>query len=434
VSEIFISYRRIDSEAAGGHLYSDLCDGFGKGTVFMDRRKGGIPWGADFGKSLNEALNRCQVLIALIGQQWASCERSPGVRRLDAPDDWVRCEIATALRQEKPVLPILLQGTPPPREDQLPAELSDLGFHRLQAYPVSEFNWEADMQRLFAALAMIPRLKVLHNLATSETGIRFLERLIRDNPIAADAVSRSRAVIETTDREIEEVRLLKVIHDALHEIESKCLIPIRAPDRQLSVDGCRRKFVQQDRAIRAALGALTVVVPELPVLLAVDLPGHLSAAGEVFEAATASPTPNDHDLVVARLEELVGHIPVRLNDAIDDAATRLQLRQLLDLMATIGDLLRPQAGEDNELRPLLEGITALDELRRELALRVSEHGLLQSLDNFLRETVGGQRRAGTSGRIAPATLAADWNHVRRLRARFKGPFTEEVEAGHHILE
>jgi hypothetical protein len=148
----------------------------------------------------------------------------------------------------------------------------------------------------------------------------------------------------------------------------------------------------------------------------------------------ASRAAEDNDRVVGKLEELVGEIPVRLNDAIDNAATRLQLRQLSELMATVGDLLRPKAGGDAELKPLLEGIDALDDLRGELSQRVREHGLLQSLDNFLRETVGGQRRAGTSGRIEPATLVADWNHIRRLRARFKGPFSAEVDEGHQLLE
>ena len=34
-------------------------------------------------------------------------------------------------------------------------------------------------------------------------------------------------MIETADRVVDEIRLLKNIHDALHEIESKSLIPVR---------------------------------------------------------------------------------------------------------------------------------------------------------------------------------------------------------------
>lgn len=431
--EIFISYRRIDTEASGGHLLADLRNYFGEDSVFMDTRRGGIAWGADWEKSLNDALRRCELLLALIGPQWARCERAPGQRRLDAPDDWVRGEIATVLRMGKPVLPVLFQGAPVPSEAELPEELRMLRFHKLQAYAVSEANWEADTRRLFEALSQTTRLKQLHDLASSETGIRLLEQLIGERPEVADAVSRSRAVIETADREVDEIRLLKATHDALHEIESKCLIPIRDTATLLPLDGFGRKFAQLDRMIRNALAELAALVPELPVLLEIDLPGHLVAVAEAFHAATAGPDAAARDALVGKLEELIGEIPVRLNDAIDNAATQMQLRQLLELMATVGQLLRPAASGDQELKPMIEGIESLDELRVELALRVREHGLLQSLDNFLRETVGGQRRAGTAGRIGPATLVADWNHVCRLRARFKAPFSEEVEDGHQIL-
>jgi hypothetical protein len=205
--EIFISYRRVDSETSGGHLYADLCRAFGAESVFMDKRRGGIKWGADWEKSLNDALEGCEVLIALIGPHWATCERSPGVRRLDVPDDWVRGEIAAVLRQSKLVLPVLFQDAPAPSEDRIPDDLSALNFHKRQAYPISESNWEADTQRLFDALATIPRLKQLHDLATTETGIRLLEKLVRDDRTVAAAVIQSTAEIETTDREVDESRV-----------------------------------------------------------------------------------------------------------------------------------------------------------------------------------------------------------------------------------
>src|SRR6516225_4100962 len=84
--EIFISYRRVDTEASGGHLHADLGRLFGSNSVFMDTRPGGIPWGANWEKWLKDALEGCEALIVLIGPHWATCERSPGLRRLDVPD------------------------------------------------------------------------------------------------------------------------------------------------------------------------------------------------------------------------------------------------------------------------------------------------------------------------------------------------------------
>jgi hypothetical protein len=436
--DIFISYRRVDTEASGGHLYADLCRLFGSNSVFMDTRSGGIPWGADWEKSLNDALEGCEALIVLIGPQWVTCERSPGLRRLDAPDDWVRREIATVLKREKPALvaPVLFQGAPPAALDGLPDDLRALGFHKRQAYQISESNWEVDTKRLVDALATaIPRLRQLHDLATAETGIRLLEKLIRENRKVSDAISRSWLLIENTDRGIDEIRLLKDIHDALHEIESKCLIPLRNGGTGLPVDGFRRKFVQQERAIRAWLCELAPIVAELPVLLQVDLPDHLMAGSVAFQNVAVSRSADDHVLVVSKLEELVSEIPVRLNDAIENAGRQVELRRLMDMMATVVSVLNPAGpASDSELRPMIDGIAALGGLRDELTLRMREHGVLQSLDNFLRSMVSGQRRAGTAGRIESATLVTNWDFIKRLRSRFKEPFSPEMEEGHRNLQ
>jgi TIR domain len=225
--EIFINYRRIDTMESAGHLYADLCRMFGKDAVFMDTRRS-IPWGADWDRALKDGLENCEVLVALIGPQWTTCERSPGMRALDAPDDWVRNEIATALKRSKKVLPVLIRRDKPPSEGELPAELCDLRFQFNEAYPISEVHWEEETGQLVTALKELTKLKQLYDLTTGERGIRLLEQLIRQNAKVADKVSRSRVVIETTDRGVDEIRLLKNIHDALHEIESKSLIPIRS--------------------------------------------------------------------------------------------------------------------------------------------------------------------------------------------------------------
>jgi hypothetical protein len=64
--EIFINYRRVDTEAWGGHLYSDLRRQFGENAVFMDTRRS-ITWGADWDFKLKDALENCEVMLALIG-------------------------------------------------------------------------------------------------------------------------------------------------------------------------------------------------------------------------------------------------------------------------------------------------------------------------------------------------------------------------------
>lgn len=61
-----------------------------------------------------------------------------------------------------------------------------------------------------------------------------------------------------------EIRLLKGIHDALHEIEAKCLMPLAGAAAGAGVgagaalppEGFRRKFVQLHNVIRALLAEL----------------------------------------------------------------------------------------------------------------------------------------------------------------------------------
>ncbi len=155
--EIFISYRRVDTEESGSHLYDNLSQVFGENSVFMDIKPRGIPWGADNEKATGQALEECEACVVLIGPRWLTCTRD-GRRRLDAPDDWVRREIVAALGSSKQVFPVLLKGASPPEEKDIPEELRLLRFHCIQAHPVSETRWEQDTQLLFEKLTLIPKL------------------------------------------------------------------------------------------------------------------------------------------------------------------------------------------------------------------------------------------------------------------------------------
>jgi hypothetical protein len=70
-----------------------------------------IPLGANFAKVLGEEVAKCDVLLAIIGPGWIDARDEDGRRRLENPHDFVRIEIATALKRVIPVIPVLLQGT-----------------------------------------------------------------------------------------------------------------------------------------------------------------------------------------------------------------------------------------------------------------------------------------------------------------------------------
>jgi len=146
---IFLSYRRADTAGYAGRLSEALRKQFGEGSVFQDVEA--IRPGSDFGHEIDGAISRCQVLVVLIGDTWAT-ERSPdGGRRLEDSDDFVRLEITTAFRRGTRVLPVLVEGAKMPREEELPPDLKPLA--RVQALELSDSRWEYDYGQLVRAIA-----------------------------------------------------------------------------------------------------------------------------------------------------------------------------------------------------------------------------------------------------------------------------------------
>ncbi|ASW54246.1 toll/interleukin-1 receptor domain-containing protein [Plantactinospora sp. KBS50] len=126
-SRIFVSYRKSDQAAVAILLDESMRARFGDEAVFRDSRS--IPLGADFRSKLWHALKESDVLLAVIGERWLSAEQD-GVRRLDMPDDYVRLEIANALRFGLDVVPVLVGDTPLPSVDDLPRDLRELAYRQ----------------------------------------------------------------------------------------------------------------------------------------------------------------------------------------------------------------------------------------------------------------------------------------------------------------
>jgi hypothetical protein len=144
MSKIFISYRRDDAEEAAGRLSDHLVSQFGSENIFMD--VDGISPGQDFRKAIDEILTKCDVLLAVVGKNWLDCKDEAGNRRLDDPRDFVRLEIANALKRDIPVIPVRVQGAYLPKADQLPDELKDFVFRN--AFELTHERWNSDVHLL----------------------------------------------------------------------------------------------------------------------------------------------------------------------------------------------------------------------------------------------------------------------------------------------
>jgi formylglycine-generating enzyme required for sulfatase activity len=150
VGGIFISYRRGDSEGQARALSIELANYVGEGSVFMDVDS--IALGRDFRQSLHESLESCDAVLALIGPNWLDIRDPAGRRRLDDPDDFVRQEIAAALKRSIPVTPVLLQGASMPAQERLPDDLKDLVFRN--GFELSHMRWHSDVREMAQRLGL----------------------------------------------------------------------------------------------------------------------------------------------------------------------------------------------------------------------------------------------------------------------------------------
>jgi formylglycine-generating enzyme required for sulfatase activity len=121
---IFINYRRDDAPGVDGRLGDRLAKNFSRRAIFMD--VDAMRPGLDFVKQLEEQVSKCDVLLAIIGPNWSKAADEKGQRRLDQERDYVRIEIASALKREIPVIPVLVNGAVMPSEEDLPDDLKPL--------------------------------------------------------------------------------------------------------------------------------------------------------------------------------------------------------------------------------------------------------------------------------------------------------------------
>jgi len=146
---IFISYRRSDSADVTGRIYDRLVQSFEKEFIFKDVDS--IPIGLDFRDVLDKAVKKCDIFLAIIGNQWLESKNDDGSRRIDDPGDFVRIEIESALKRKIPVVPILVQWASMPPETKLPSEIKELAYRNgVQVRPDPDFH--KDMDRLISKM------------------------------------------------------------------------------------------------------------------------------------------------------------------------------------------------------------------------------------------------------------------------------------------
>jgi hypothetical protein len=152
--KIFISYRRDDAPGDARGVCERLEREFGKANVFMDVNK--LLAGQRFDHVLDEALSQCEVLIAVIGPRWIELlpeQVRPGKR------DFVREEIAAALKRKIIVIPVLIgrEGHMPPlpNPDDLPEDIRDLVLY--EKHSIEHESFDRDTAQLTTEIKSVLR-------------------------------------------------------------------------------------------------------------------------------------------------------------------------------------------------------------------------------------------------------------------------------------
>jgi hypothetical protein len=141
--DIVVNYRTSDEPLAAFLIDQALTARLGNDHVFRDHRA--IRVGAEFPAEIWSAIQECRVLVAVIGTRWLDRDDG-GNRRIDDPTDYVRREIAEALRRDVAVVPVLVGDATLPDATELPSDVEDLP---LRQFRTLRFRGaEQDVERL----------------------------------------------------------------------------------------------------------------------------------------------------------------------------------------------------------------------------------------------------------------------------------------------
>jgi hypothetical protein len=172
-----LSYRREDSKWIAGRIFDRLENHYGKGNVFMDIDT--IPVGLDFRDHLQQSLQRCDILLAIVGPRWLGTDDEHGHHAIWEEDDWVRIEIESALAKNIPVVPVLIDRLRMPKASELPESLRNFAF-RQAAEVDSGVDFRSHMERLIRSMDQHLQLRLAPSRSPSEEPTQYLEKLSGD--------------------------------------------------------------------------------------------------------------------------------------------------------------------------------------------------------------------------------------------------------------
>jgi TIR domain len=290
---VFMSYRRADDRHFIGRLHDRLCDAFGEEKVFRDIDS--IPAGTNFRQVILRTLNEVDVVVAVIGPNWAQ----PSDGHDAADTDYVFLELVEALRYGKPVLPVLLEDTEMPSAHMLPSDLRPLvDINAISVHGDPAFRREST--RLVVAIGAV----VAEHKA----------RLAREKQEADEQARRTEAERSERERLAEQLRAEeRAARARLAELEEA------ATRRQIEQERARLNDIEEQLRHTELVGHAT---PAAEPVAAEPVAAEPAAAEPAVEAAAAPSRvgvkvelPWFQILIVAAL--ILGVVGLPLNRSVD---------------------------------------------------------------------------------------------------------------------
>jgi hypothetical protein len=139
---VFISYRRGDGDFYADSLFDRMMAGVSDVAIFRDTDT--LKPGMVYSEKIDQTLRTCDFLLVVMGKKWLNAVDKEGVRRLEKSDDWVRLEIAAALRHGTTVVPCLIGGAAMPAQGDLPQEIADLTLRHAVSLSQKAFRRDTD--------------------------------------------------------------------------------------------------------------------------------------------------------------------------------------------------------------------------------------------------------------------------------------------------
>ena len=168
---VFINYRREDSAAWAGRIHDRLVRSLPTRRIFIDVDN--IPEGEPFAELLDQKVAQCDVFLAVIGPDWLDVHDQSGNRRIDNSADFVRIEIASALKRKNIlVIPVVVGGAKMPSANELPDDIRELAGRNALEIHSNRFHQDADrlLKRVRSALPFyVRRRRAIRYALTSLT-------------------------------------------------------------------------------------------------------------------------------------------------------------------------------------------------------------------------------------------------------------------------